>query len=65
MNAEPPQLNAPSVRHCIQEHEDVPVMAILGGFDIHRPQVTSDYLDTETGRRDGAGSTQAAGRVLR
>ena len=25
-------------------------MAIVGGFDIHRRQVTFDYLDTETGK---------------
>ena len=29
-----------------QEREEVPVMAIVGGFDIHRRQVTFDYLDT-------------------
>ena len=27
-----------------QEREEVPVMAIVGGFDIHRRQVTFDYL---------------------
>ena len=25
-------------------------MAIAGGFDIHRRQITFDYLDTETGQ---------------
>ena len=24
-------------------------MAIIGGFDVHRAQITFDYLDTETG----------------
>src|SRR5580658_8879972 len=33
-----------------QEREEVPVMAIVGGFDIHRRQVTFDYLDTCTGQ---------------
>src|SRR5260370_29482057 len=33
-----------------QEREEVPVMAIVGGFDIHRRQVTFDYLDTVTGQ---------------
>lgn len=25
-------------------------MAIVGGFDVHRAQITFDYLDTETGK---------------
>src|SRR5207244_1683286 len=33
-----------------QEREEVPAMAIVGGFDIHRRQVTFDYLDTVTGQ---------------
>src|SRR5713226_6726267 len=32
----------------IQEREEVP-MAIIGGFDVHRAQITFDYLDTDTG----------------
>src|SRR5207244_4309574 len=48
MNAGPPQLSARLVRQ--QEREEVPVMAIVGGFDIHRRQVTFDYLDTVTGQ---------------
>jgi transposase len=24
-------------------------MAIIGGFDVHRAQITFDYVDTETG----------------
>ena len=28
--------------------EEVP-MAIVGGFDVHRAQITFDYLDTDTG----------------
>jgi transposase len=31
-----------------QEREEVP-MTIIGGFDVHRAQITFDYLDTETG----------------
>src|ERR1017187_4985187 len=34
----------------VREREEVPVMAIVGGFDIHRRQVTFDYLDTGTGQ---------------
>src|ERR1700758_4341600 len=30
------------------EREEVP-MPIVGGLDIHRKQITFDYLDTETG----------------
>src|SRR5229473_1675167 len=33
-----------------REREEAPVMAIVGGFDIHRRQVTFDYLDTVTGQ---------------
>src|SRR5438445_4473938 len=33
-----------------REREEVAVMAIVGGFDIHRRQVTFDYLDTATGQ---------------
>lgn len=31
-----------------QEREEVP-MTIIGGFDVHRAQITFDYLETETG----------------
>jgi hypothetical protein len=31
-----------------QEREEIP-MTIVGGFDVHRAQITFDYLDTETG----------------
>jgi transposase len=31
-----------------QELEEVP-MTIVGGFDVHRAQITFDYLDTDTG----------------
>jgi hypothetical protein len=48
MNAEPPQLSARLVHQ--QEREEVPYMAIVGGFDIHRRQVTFDYLDTVSGQ---------------
>src|SRR5260370_40682230 len=33
-----------------QEREEVPVVTIVGGFDIHRRQVTFDYLDTVSGQ---------------
>src|SRR5215472_14704928 len=33
---------------CPSEHEEVP-MPIVGGLDIHRKQITFDYLDTVTG----------------
>jgi transposase len=32
----------------VQEHKEVPV-AIVGGFDVHRKQITFDYLDTVSG----------------
>src|SRR5215213_8520219 len=32
----------------VQELEEVP-MAIVGGFDVHRAQITFDYLDPDTG----------------
>lgn len=32
----------------VSEREEVP-MAIVGGLDVHRQQITFDYLDTETG----------------
>src|SRR5689334_14720038 len=32
-----------------REREEVP-MPIVGGLDIHRKQITFDYLDTETGQ---------------
>jgi transposase len=31
-----------------QELEEVP-MTIVGGFDVHRAQITFDYLDTDSG----------------
>src|SRR5215831_12970591 len=34
---------------CPWEHEEVP-MPIVGGLDIHRKQITFDYLDTVTGQ---------------
>src|SRR5258708_17206009 len=33
-----------------QEREEVPVVTIVRGFDIHRRQVTFDYLDTVSGQ---------------
>ena len=40
-------------------------MAIVGGFDIHRRQVTFDYLDTETGQVSGGRISPACRAVLR
>lgn len=37
-------------------------MAILGGFDVHRAQITFDYLDTETGEVS-AGEIRPAARA--
>jgi len=37
------------VRHSATEHEEVPMPSIAGGLDIHRKQVTFDYLDLVTG----------------
>ncbi len=31
-----------------QELEEVP-MTMVGGFDVHRKQITFDYVDTDTG----------------
>ncbi len=33
----------------MQEHEEVPLVAIVGAFDVHRAQLTFDYISTETG----------------
>src|SRR4029450_12164860 len=43
-----------SVRHAgriksqVREPEEVP-MAIVGGLDIHRPQIAYDWIDTDSG----------------
>src|SRR3990172_1222436 len=42
----PPRLKRKLVRK--QELEEIP-MAIVGGLDVHRTQITYDYLDTDTG----------------
>ncbi len=34
--------------HCLTELKEVP-MAIVGGLDLHRDQITFDYIDTATG----------------
>src|ERR1700745_2964699 len=39
---------APPVAGRPRELEEVP-MSIVGGLDIHRKQITFDYVDTETG----------------
>src|SRR5919201_6096792 len=57
-----------SVRHAgrisslLWEPEEVP-MAIVGGLDIHRRQITYDYLDIDTGET-GHGRIQPATRVV-
>ena len=40
-------------------------MAIVGGMDIHRKQITFDYLDTGSGRCRGARSARRTGRGWR
>jgi hypothetical protein len=41
--------NSRGARVCVPaEREEVP-MPIVGGLDIHRKQITFDYLDTVTG----------------
>src|SRR6266508_3418968 len=40
-------------------------MAIVGGFDVHRAQITFDYLDTETGEITTGQIRPAARQVLR
>jgi hypothetical protein len=48
----------------VTELEEVP-MSIVGGLDIHRKQLTFDYVDQDTGRwepgatRNDAGETSA------
>jgi len=32
-----------------RELEEVPLMTMVGGFDVHRKQITFDYVDTDTG----------------
>jgi hypothetical protein len=41
--------NSHGARAPLPELEEVP-MPIVGGLDIHRKQITFDYLDTETGQ---------------
>src|SRR5512135_2669446 len=49
----------------VREREEVPVVAIVGGFDIHRRQVTFDYLDTVTGQVRRGRIEPACRQVLR
>ena len=35
------------VRDIFQELEEVPLMTMVGGFDVHRKQVTFDYVDND------------------
>jgi transposase len=46
----------------IQELEEVP-MTIVGGFDVHRAQITFDYVDTDTGEVS-TGQIRPATRVV-
>src|SRR5436309_6284226 len=41
------------------------VMSIVGGFDVHRRQITFDYVDTDTGRLQRGRITPACRGVLR
>ena len=47
-----------------QEREEVP-MAIVGGFDVHRAQITYDYVDTESGEVTTGQVRPATRRALR
>ncbi len=40
-------------------------MAIIGGFDVHRAQITFDYLDTDTGELSTGQIRPATRLVLR
>jgi transposase len=40
-------------------------MSIVGGFDVHRRQITFDYVDTDTGRSQRGRITPACRAVLR
>src|SRR2546425_930884 len=40
-------------------------MSIVGGFDVHRRQITFDYVDTDTGRLQRGRITPACRAVLR
>src|SRR5437763_16505054 len=40
-------------------------MAIVGGFDVHRSQITFDYLDTATGEVSGGRIAPATRESLR
>jgi hypothetical protein len=35
------------VREIFQELEEVPLMTIVGGLDVHRQQITFDYVDND------------------
>ena len=47
-----------------QEREEIP-MTIVGGFDVHRAQITFDYLDTDTGETQTGQIRPATRTVLR
>jgi transposase len=47
-----------------QKLEEIP-MAIVGGFDVHRAQITFDYLDTDTGAASTGQIRPATRAVLR
>jgi hypothetical protein len=42
-----------------------PLVSIVGGFDMHRKQITFDYLDTTTGELRRGKITPADRRTLR
>ena len=35
------------VREIFRELEEVPLMTMVGGFDVHRKQITFDYVDDD------------------
>jgi hypothetical protein len=48
----------------VTELEEVP-MSIVGGLDVHRKQLTFDYIEAETGGWSGAGSRWPTASIWR
>jgi hypothetical protein len=46
----------------VTELEEVP-RSIVGGLDIHRKQLTFDYVEVETGRWERAGSLRLIANI--
>jgi hypothetical protein len=51
VDARPPQLRRTTMAlfGIPTEHKEIPMPSIVGGLDIHRKQITFDYLDLATG----------------